>query len=277
MKKITCILLLGLAITSLTACSTSVHFGNDDFAADTFDEDFDQDWDEDTDDDLDEDFNEDTENNFDDNWDEDTEDNFDEEIDFDDSLDDTFINEADDDSDFGFDNTSIQVEEMVGKTFSDILNKGYEYCGYGSLNDSYSFQVCSYDADTDTMDKIRQLDGLTVKDLLDEDISIGYVMVMDSCSLIANIGSFQISFEVEGAGEIIDSYKEEDSFADIEDMNELYDKTITNVSLEQITYTVILDEIASDENFSLDSPEEQLKDSTVTEFSYEPIPDALFN
>lgn len=194
-------------------------------------------------------------------------------IEFEENTDEDFNDEFDSDTD----NSSTQMSDMIGKTVSDIFNEGYEFSGHSSIDNDYSFYVTSYEAPSDILDIIQQLEGLTVKDLLDKDLNIGYMIMMDQCILTAQIGSSQISFEVEGAAEIINSYKDEDPFTDIEDMPELYDLPVTNVTFDHIKYTMVLDEdfitLAASDDFTLDSPEEQLKDFTVTDFYCEPIPD----
>ena len=132
------------------------------------------------------------------------------------------------------------------------------------------------------MEKITQLEGLTLKELIDKDLSIGYFSMGDDYQLMTDIGSVNVSFEVEDAADIIQKYKEEDSFADIADMEELYDKTISNVTFNYMQYQVVFDEtfdaMASEEGFELgDSPEEQLKDCVIKEFTYEPISEDFLN
>ena len=173
---------------------------------------------------------------------------------------------------FGF-NKNLWQDEINVKDF--IINNYKEYIG------DASFLAKATKRTSSLMEKVQQLEGLTVKELIDKDLSIGYVGFNEEYQLMTDIGSVNVSFEVDGAANIIKQYKEEDSFADIADMEELYDKPISNVSFNYIQYNVTFDEtfdaIASEEDFELDSPETQLSDCVIKTFSYEPIPEDFLN
>lgn len=185
-----------------------------------------------------------------------------------------------------FEDTSYQLlEEMTGKTFSELLENGYEYCGYDTFSGNLSIFVSSEQADPATMDKLQQLEGLSLKTLLDNNIYVGYSIIGDACAITASIGSANIYFDVDGAYDIIQRYKETSSFPEFSEMTELHDKTISNVTLSQFSYTIVFDEASQelfseeDLDFSLsasETPEEILKDCVIKECSYTPIPDELF-
>lgn len=239
MKKIMCVCLLGVSLMSMTACSGNEGAKNEEAQKETIQEE---------------------------------------------SIEDEALTEeemlaTDEETDL---DGSIQKDDMIGKTLFEALEEGYEYQGHSAINASYTFQLSSEIADDATMEKITQLEGLTLKELIDKDLSIGYFSMGDDYQLMTDIGSVNVSFEVEDAADIIQKYKEEDSFADIADMEELYDKTISNVTFNYMQYQVVFDEtfdaMASEEGFELgDSPEEQLKDCVIKEFTYEPISEDFLN
>lgn len=244
-KKLICVFLLSVSLTSVTACSGNEGTKKEETPTETVKEE---------------------------TTDEETVD----------EADDEFTDDEAFDTDEGTTSAgNAQIDDMIGKTFSEALAEGYEYQGYSGFNGSYTFQLKSVLADDATMEKVQQLEGLTVKELIDKDLSIGYAGFNEEYELMTDIGSVNVSFEVDGAADIIKQYKEEDSFADIADMEELYDKPISNVSFNYIQYNVTFDEtfdaIASEEDFELDSPETQLSDCVIKTFSYEPIPEDFLN
>ena len=177
----------------------------------------------------------------------------------------------------------VYTEDMVGKTFAELLDNGYEYIGYSGMGEEYSFLVTTDTANDEATAIVEKLDGKTVKDLVDEDLSIGYIGMGGQYIFSTTIGDMEFSFDIDGAADIVERYKEEDSFADIEDMTELYDIQISNVEFTKTTYTLKFDDsfdasqFKKGDNFKLDDPEEQLKDFVVKELYCKPTPEGLFD
>lgn len=173
----------------------------------------------------------------------------------------------------------VYVEDMKGKTFAEVLDAGYDYMGYGGWGDEYTFMLTSENIDPEIENTLKKLEGKTVKELADKDISIGYYAFGDSdYTYTARIGGVDVEFDIEGSSEIVKKNKEEDSFADIEDMEELYDIKISNVEISNVSYTLKFDDsfdaskFKNGDDFELENPEEQLKDFVVEEFYYDSIP-----
>ncbi len=173
----------------------------------------------------------------------------------------------------------VNVQDMTGKTFAELLDSGYDYMGYAGWGDEYTFLVTTENVDATAKDVVKKLEGKTVKELTDKDLSIGYYSFGDSdYTYTTKIGDVEFSFDIEGASEIVDKYNDEDPFADVEDMEELYDKKISNVEFVSITYTLKFDDsfdvdnFKNGDDFELDNPEEQLKDCVVAEIYYNSIP-----
>ena len=179
--------------------------------------------------------------------------------------------------------TSVYAEDMVGKTFAELLDNGYEYIGYSGWGEDYSFLVTMDIANDEATDIVKKLEGKTVKDLVDEDLDIGYMGMNGQYIFSTTIGDMEFQFDIDGAADIVKKYKEEDSFADIEDMTELYDIPLSNVEFSKTTYTLKFDDsfdaskFKDGDDFKLDDPEEQLKDCVVKELYCKSIPEGLFD
>ncbi len=166
----------------------------------------------------------------------------------------------------------VHVNDLTGKTLGDLLDNGYDYSGYMSVDSECYVYISSEEIDDATIEIIKQLEGLTVQDLLDKDVDISYMSINDVYSYSTSLGSITVSFDIDGGAEVMKQYEDVD-FADIEDMVELHDKAISNVSFNYVDYTVILDNAVNELDIDLFDAEEQLKDFSVVDCYYEPIPD----
>lgn len=198
-------------------------------------------------------------------------------------------------------NEYIYLEDMVGVSLPDVFEEGYQYLSYYNMDDEkeYFFDVKMDNADSDTMKLIKKLDGKTVKELFDNDISIGYFLNdNDEYTFFTLLGTVQVNFQIEGGSAIIKKYESSDNSTVIEDMKEIHALKLSEVELDGITYTLKVNEPVKEEVLTdLDSvifvdetepteapdptlptepektPSTILKDYTVAEFYYTPIPE----
>lgn len=192
--------------------------------------------------------------------------------------------ETTEDEDIFKDNTG-QVKKIVGKTFSQLLDEGYEYIGYTKISDGFFFSINSENAEPEFMEQLQKMEGITIKDLLDKNIYIGYTLVKDQCIFTAAVGSAQINFQADEAFPILKNYQDRGTYVAVKDLEELHDKTISNITLTQFEYIIRFEDSFNDQfteddlDYTLSSgetPEELLKDCVIKECSYKPIPEGLY-
>ena len=138
----------------------------------------------------------------------------------------------------------VYLEDMVGKSFLELFDEGYVYINYQKLEDEKEclFDVKMDNADSDTMKLIKRLDGKTVKELYDNNITIGYFSnESDEYTFFAMLGSVQVNFKIEGATAVIKKYDNTKN-TEIGNMKELQSLTLSEVELDGITYTVKVNE-----------------------------------
>ncbi|MEE0266187.1 MAG: hypothetical protein UD936_11225 [Acutalibacteraceae bacterium] len=141
-------------------------------------------------------------------------------------------------------NNYVYFEDMVGTSLPDLIEEGYVYINYSKMDDS---KECLFDfkmdnADSDTMKLIGKLEGKTVKELNDHNISIGYYLNEDKeYAFFTVIGSVQANFKIEGAAEVL---KKQDKSANTElsKIKELQNLKLSEVELDGVTYTIKVNE-----------------------------------
>lgn len=165
----------------------------------------------------------------------------------------------------------IEDESVKGKKFSELYDEGYNYTGYSGFGGSYEFYLEKSEVDDEIKSKVEDLEGMTVKEFINSDFyeDISYIGINGEYTFTSNIGGVYFSFELDGSAEIMALY--DDEFVDVEDMEELYDKELTNVSVDYMEYILILDESANEIVDSDDFEEEMLDDCTVVKCCYAPI------
>jgi len=169
------------------------------------------------------------------------------------------------------DSNKNSYEDMVGKTVSDAMAAGYTYQGYMGLNGEYDFYFSSEEIAPEIKEAVEELEGANMQTLIDKDISLGYVGMNGEYTFTGSWDSVEISFKIEGSSDVMEKYKDE-SFLDIEDIEEFKEMSVSDVKISSIKYTAKLDEsvnqIVESEDFGFDTAENMLKDCVITEFGY---------
>lgn len=169
---------------------------------------------------------------------------------------------------------SIEVKEFEGKKFSEVIKAGYEYAGcVTSLDDedkieSHRIDLLMKVADENVSKILKEISDMTVEEFIESDYFDDFFDEIDfredesGYIFYTQIGAIKFTFELEGSEEIIPLY-EDDTFATADEMEELYDKKMLNVTLDYVEYSVLLDESANDIIALDDFEEEMLYDCTV--------------
>lgn len=167
-----------------------------------------------------------------------------------------------------------EYSELHGKKVSELLEEGYTITGYSASDFDYVFYFDTQNIDDADKKKTLELEGLTIKELIEKDIIFTNSIGLNGNYLFTGVnGSLNFSFQINGCAEIIEKY---DMFTDIEDMEELSDMPISKVTIDNMEYQIVLDESAKDilATDPLSSNwKELLKDCTVIKCYYKPIPD----
>ncbi len=188
-----------------------------------------------------------------------------------------FLNEASIDlEDLILENTSDKtvIEEMSGKTLTELVDNGYEINGYYSIGDSITINVSNKDYTDDTITSmIESLNGKTVKELVEEhDVRIGYIGFNDNYLFTSYIGSVEIQFDIENGAKAIEAHKEE-TFFDLEEAEEIQSDILENIKINNFTFDVKLDDASNQmlseaEDWDTDYIKENANVLVVDELSY---------
>lgn len=175
----------------------------------------------------------------------------------------------------------VYVDDVAGKAFAELTDKGYKYAGYErDANNNYSITVVKSDADAVITDTVKKLEGKTIKDLYDNDLYVGCFDITDKdCTFSTTIGTVVFEFEIDGALDIVKKYNADDDYFEVEEVKELHKMPISNVEFKEIMYTVNFDDsfdvtkFETGDDFVLDVSAEKLKDCVVEEVYYNNIPE----
>lgn len=175
----------------------------------------------------------------------------------------------------------VYVEDMVGKTFAELLDSGYTYVGYVSSGDECSFNVSSNSVNDENKNIAQKLEGKTVKQMFDNGLDIDYWGLNGRYTFSTTVGNMEFKFDIDEAIGIVSKYKQEDHFADLKDMTEIYDMKLSNVEIEKTKYTVKLDDSFDASKFKngniFEINKEDIKDCGIKEIYYKSAPKDLFN
>ncbi|MEE1077278.1 MAG: hypothetical protein UHY68_08490 [Acutalibacteraceae bacterium] len=175
----------------------------------------------------------------------------------------------------------VYVEGMVGKTFAELLDSGYTYVGYVSSGDECSFNVSSNSVNDENKNIAQKLEGKTVKQMIDNGLDIDYWGLNGRYTFSTTVGDMEFKFDIDDAIDIVSKYKQEDSFADLKDMTEIYNMKLSNVEIEKTKYTVKLDDSFDASKFKngnmFEINKEEIKDCGIKEIYYKSAPKDLFN
>lgn len=177
----------------------------------------------------------------------------------------------------------IYAEDMVGKTFKELLDSGYTYIGFTSTGDECSFWVTTDSVNDENTNVAQKLEGKTVKNLIDNGLSVEYFGLNGPYTFSTKIGDMNFKYDIDGAIEIVSKHKQEDVFADIEDITEIHDMQLSNVEIENTRYTIKFDDSFDASQYKngnlieIGNPREQLKDCVIKEIYYQAAPKDLFN
>lgn len=179
---------------------------------------------------------------------------------------------ADDSANSDDSSNRVQVSEFIGKTYGEALEAGYSYYGYMGEMGEYTFYLQSYEMNDSINASIDKWKSKTLKDLLDADIEVNHSSSNGNYTFHATIGSIIVDFEIEGAAEIIEKYDDDIGFTSLDEMPELFNKTLSNMTYSSFIYYVTLESAAgdaiSDADFS-DDKEDILKDFIIEDMYYE--------
>ncbi|MEE0059600.1 MAG: hypothetical protein UE295_02100 [Acutalibacteraceae bacterium] len=177
----------------------------------------------------------------------------------------------------------IYAEDMVGKTFKEVLDSGYTYIGFTSTGDECSFWVTSDSVNDENTNIAQMLEGKTVKDLIDKGLSVDYFGLNGPYTFSTKIGDMSFKYDVDGAIEIVSKLKQEDPFVDIEEITEIHDMKLSNVEIRETRYTIKFDESFDASQYrdgnmiAIGNPREELKDCVIKEMYYSTVSEKLFN
>lgn len=168
------------------------------------------------------------------------------------------------------DGNTTDDTSYVGKKLSELYDAGFEYSGYGGNGDIYEIYLNKIEVEDESIKKIvADLEGMKVKDFIDSGLygDISYMGFGDQYIFSSYIGGINFSFDLDESVEIMALY-EDDPFMDVEDMEEFYEKTLTNVSFDYIEYIVVLEENVDDIINSDNFEEDMLNDCIVKKCYY---------
>lgn len=175
---------------------------------------------------------------------------------------------------FEWDENSIEISELKGKRLCEVIKEGYNYTCYMNANGIHCLCFEKKNVDDERVNKIlEELGNMTVKEYIEskyfEDFfgEIDFEKSGNDYIFSSNIGGVYFSFSLDDCSEIISQYKD-DTFATADEMEELYDKKMLNVTLDHIECYMILDESAN-EFFELEDFEfGMISDCTVDKMYY---------
>ena len=156
------------------------------------------------------------------------------------------------------DDGEIVIDEFSGKTLAEIMEVGYEYTGYASMNGSMQVYLDSDKADENVEELKNNIAGLTVAELVDKyDISFGYDGFNGEYIFIAYIGSVAFTCDLENGKKALQAHEDE-SFFDLEEAEEIQNDKLENIALEVISYTADLDDASAKKLSELDDIDEDV-------------------
>ena len=156
------------------------------------------------------------------------------------------------------DDGEVVIEEYSGKTLAEIMEAGYEYTGYVSMNGAIQIYLDSDKADENIEELKNSITGLTVAELVDKyDISFGYDGFNGEYTFIAYIGSVAFTCDLENGKKALQAHEDE-SFFDLEEAEEIQNDKLENIALEIISFTADLDDASSKKLSELDDIDEDV-------------------
>ena len=168
----------------------------------------------------------------------------------------------------------IEIDELKGKTYSDVIEAGYSYEGYMGSDGDCVIVLSHQEIPEEIKEKVNQFEGMTVNEFIKLPTYWGtnfYDRGNEYC-FYTNIGAVEFNFEIEDSYEIVSEY-DEDPFVSLEDMEKLCDSKIKNVTIDTVQYILILDDEAGKivaskgEGFEV----EMLNECKVVKCCYQPI------
>lgn len=153
----------------------------------------------------------------------------------------------------------IIIEELSGKTLAEIIDMGYEFSGVASSMGEVSAMLMTQTFSDDVKAYQNALEGKTVAELRDEyDISLvcNYIYNYDGLTMFVDNAYFDC--EVEGAEEANEAHSEE-SFFDLEEAEEIQDKTVENVEIIFLNVNANFDEASAAKIMEMDADMDTVK------------------
>ena len=167
----------------------------------------------------------------------------------------------------------VVIDELTGKTLADIIDSGYKFTGYMTINDTIQLNLQSYTTDSNIDELKKSIEDMTVSELINAyDVSIGYTGFNGEYIFSTNIGSVSFSFDLVNGVKALEAHEDE-MFYDLEEAEEIQNDKLENLSIEYITLTVDLDKASNDKLIELDDlntdiVEEMAKDIVCSKVYY---------
>lgn len=130
----------------------------------------------------------------------------------------------------------VYVDDVAGKTFAELTDKGYKYAGYErDADNNYYITVVKNNADDIITNTVSKLEGKTIKDLYDNDLYVGCFDITDEdCTFSTTIGNVAFEFEIDGALDIVKKYNADNDYFEVEEVKELHKMLLVMLNLKRL-------------------------------------------